>query len=72
MPYPYSMKSACPHIPSDLMNFIDSTYPERCPDKEDSERAIWMYAGKRELVRWLMLTKKIQEENLHDRVLQKC
>lgn len=41
-------------IPKDLVDWLNRTVPERCPDIQDTERAIWMYAGKRELVRSLI------------------
>jgi hypothetical protein len=34
----------------DLLKFLDEQYPHRSPSIQDSERAIWMKAGKRQLV----------------------
>jgi hypothetical protein len=53
------------HIPLysyDLIDELDKLFPERCPDPEDSEREIWMKAGRRELIRSLLIWKE-KEEN---------
>lgn len=46
----------------ELISELDQEYPERCPGPRDTERAIWMNAGKRELVRNLLRRKEITEE----------
>jgi hypothetical protein len=43
-----------PFASVDLIEKLDEMYPEKCPDITDSERAIWMYAGAREVVRRLV------------------
>lgn len=40
-------------INPELVGWLERTIPERCPGPLDAERNIWMYAGKRELVRAL-------------------
>lgn len=40
-------------ISRELVEWLEKTIPERCPDIMDTERAIWMYAGERSLVRKL-------------------
>ena len=43
-----------PILSSDLIEMLDRLIPERCPRAVDSERDIWIYVGKRELVRKLV------------------
>lgn len=43
-----------PQLSLDLVRKLDEMFPERCPSKSDSERDIWIYSGKRELVRFLV------------------
>ena len=56
------------HIPIyavDLIKMLDSMYPEQCPSINEDERSIWMYAGKRELVRHLkFLLEKDNEKGV--------
>lgn len=40
-----------PSFSIDLIKYLDELYPEKCPTVKQKEREIWMYAGKRELVR---------------------
>lgn len=51
-----------PYNASDLILKLDAAFPEKCPDPSMSDREIWMYAGKRELVRGLLSQLKAQEE----------
>lgn len=43
----------CPPLNSDIIQYLDSMIPHRCPSISDEDRAIWMYAGKRELIDFL-------------------
>lgn len=47
----------------DLILQLDKAFPERCPNPSTPDREIWMYAGKRELVRGLVAQLKAQEED---------
>jgi hypothetical protein len=47
-------KSTTPPIPRDLVEWLDRTYPERCPSTGDTLEDIWRYAGARHLVRALL------------------
>lgn len=38
----------------DLVALLDDLVPDKCPTIEMTEREIWMYAGKRELVQKLI------------------
>lgn len=51
-----------PFTSSDLIRRLDQEFPERCPSVTLSDREIWFYAGKRELVRGLLAQLKAQEE----------
>jgi hypothetical protein len=42
-----------PPIDEALIKRLEETIPERCPHITDEDRAIWMYAGQREVVRML-------------------
>lgn len=45
-----------------LVEGLDKLVPHRCPAVSQSEREIWMYAGKRALVDALMVACKRQKE----------
>lgn len=58
-----------PELASDLISLLDEQFPHRCPRPQDNERAIWMYAGQRDLVDTLIAVLKEQDEegNILDR-----
>ena len=62
----------CPVIPKDLVEYLNRTFPERCPDFKDTEREIWFYKGQREIVKWLMYTQKSQEDKQYGYPLKIC
>ena len=39
---------------SDLVQLLDTIYPEQAPNADDSDRVVWMKAGQRDLVRRLL------------------
>ena len=50
---------------SELIESLDKLYPHRCPRVGDTEREIFMYAGKRELIDTLKWTlKQIEDEEV--------
>ena len=49
-----------PPIPPELVRWLEETFPERCPDIDATDRQVWWYAGKRELVRLLTQHAKRQ------------
>ena len=51
-----------PGLNDEVVNALNALYPERCPDPNDLERHIWMYAGARELVRKLVLIRERQRK----------
>jgi hypothetical protein len=43
-----------PALAIDLIEELNKAVPEMCPNATMSDREIWMYAGKRELIRSLL------------------
>lgn len=41
-------------LTQEAINDIDRLFPERAPNPKDTEREIWMKAGERRLVRYLI------------------
>lgn len=39
-----------PSTTIELIDLLDQVFPHKCPKPNESERDIWMYAGKRELI----------------------
>lgn len=52
------------NIPQELVDELNEAYPHRCPDPEDSERQIWMYAGTRQLIDRLTIFAQRQQESI--------
>lgn len=52
-----------PSIPKDLVDYLDAMYAARTliPGAGETDREVWMKLGKRELVEWLIQTRKDQE-----------
>ncbi|WP_157615849.1 hypothetical protein [Rhizobacter sp. Root404] len=44
-----------PHKSEDLVKELNKLYPERSPRIQQSEREIWMEAGRRELINQLIV-----------------
>lgn len=55
-----------PIISNELIAYLQSVYPERSPDPQDSDREIWMKAGASRVIRDLVDLKRVQEENPED------
>ena len=53
-----------PPLDRALIEALDERVPERCPDPSWSDREIWIYAGKRELIRLLKTELEAQEDNI--------
>lgn len=49
-------------LTEELVDGLDKLVPHRCPTASQSEREIWMYAGKRALVDALLVACKRQKE----------
>ncbi len=50
-----------PSLSRDMLETLERAFPERCPRVNDTEREIWMYAGKRDLVRYLWQQLEVTE-----------
>lgn len=48
-----------PYFSKEQLDYLDSLYPERCPDPKWTDREIWIAVGQRKVVRTI---KKIFEE----------
>jgi len=51
-----------PAIPEPLIRVLDEQFPEMSPNPRDDEREIWMKAGERRLIRYLLEQYKRQNE----------
>jgi len=47
------LRKGPPPVPADLVEWLDWLYPEKCPEPNTPDREIWLYAGKRSIVRML-------------------
>jgi len=51
-----------PAIPEPLIRILDKKFPERCPNPNDPEREVWIKAGERKMVRFLIEQYNRQQE----------
>ena len=56
-------KRRIPLISDDLIKYLDSIFPDRCADLQDTEKKVFHKSGQRSVVNHLIKQKKIQEEN---------
>ena len=47
-------------VTKELVEYLEECFPERCPDIQDSERQIFLYAGMRKLVILLRHVYEVQ------------
>ena len=52
-----------PIITSDVVEYLDSIFPEKSADLKDTEKEVFFKGGQRSVVNHLINMKKIQEEN---------
>ena len=52
-----------PVIKEDLLNYLDSIFPEKSADVKDTEKEVFFKGGQRSVVNHLIKQKQIQEEN---------
>ena len=52
-----------PIITSDIVEYLDSIFPEKSADLKDTEKEVFFKGGQRSVVNHLINQKKIQEEN---------
>jgi hypothetical protein len=53
-----------PPIDPATVEWLDALFPERCPDPADSERAVWMAVGARQVVRKIRSIMEAQQKNI--------
>ena len=58
-----SDKLKIPIIREDLIKYLSSLFPDKCPDLKDSEREIYFKSGQRSVVNHLINQFNIQQEN---------
>ena len=52
-----------PIISNELIEYLDSIFPEKSADLKDTEKEVFFKGGQRSVVTHLINQKKIQEEN---------
>jgi hypothetical protein len=60
------MSEQLEYIPShghDVLEMLDSVFPEKSAKLEWTEKEVWFYAGQRSVVQWLLELKRREEEN---------
>ncbi len=55
-------KIEIPTITDELVNYLDSLFPEKCADLEESEKEIFYKSGQRSVVKHLIEKQKQQQE----------
>lgn len=58
-----------PYLPRELIEWLDELIPHRCPNPKDSFEEIWIKAGKRKLVDFLIEKHKKQQKQPNKVVL---
>ena len=56
-------KVQIPIITNDVIEYLDSIFPEKCADLKDTEKEVFFKGGQRSVVNHLIQQKKIQQEN---------
>ena len=56
-------KRRIPIISDDFIKNLDSIFPDRCADLQDTEKQVFYKSGQRSVVNHLIKEKKLQEEN---------
>ena len=51
-----------PTISNELIEYLDSIFPEKSADLKDTEKEVYVKGGQRSVVNHLINQKKIQEE----------
>ena len=52
-----------PIISNELIEYLDSIFPEKSADLKDTEKEVFFKGGQRSVVNHLIKEKQIQEEN---------
>jgi hypothetical protein len=56
-------KVKIPIIKEELIKYLNSLFPDKCPDLKDSEKEIYYKSGQRSVVNHLINQYNIQQEN---------
>ena len=56
-------KVPIPIISKELIEYLNSIFPEKSADLKDTEKEVFFKGGQRSVVKHLIQQKKIQEEN---------
>ena len=55
-----------PHIPEEIVKYLEEVYPDRAPDISMEEKLIWFSAGQVAVVRHLKDQFNLQEETKYN------
>ena len=55
-----------PHIPEEIVKYLEEVYPDRAPDISMEEKLIWFSAGQVAVVRHLKHQFNLQEETKYN------
>tara|TARA_R100001530_G_scaffold57252_1_gene41669 strand:+ start:992 stop:1165 length:174 start_codon:yes stop_codon:yes gene_type:complete len=55
-----------PHIPEEIVKYLEEVYPDRAPDISMEEKLIWFTAGQVAVVRHLKDQFNLQEETKYN------
>lgn len=61
-----SKKVRLPHITDELIEYLESLYPDKAPELDWSDRLVWSKRGEVGVVRHLRHLHKVQNENILD------
>jgi hypothetical protein len=53
-----------PQTADEVVALLDETYPEQCADPSWTDREVWLRAGERRVVRFLIELRRRREEAL--------
>ena len=54
-----------PYVPPDLVNALEGIFPNEVPNKDDSDREIWIKVGTRRVIERLKVEMKRQENEYY-------
>lgn len=57
-----------PATADQVVELLNQRFPDRCPDPKDPEREVWMKAGERRVVQWLLELRRRRDDNLLDSI----
>jgi hypothetical protein len=55
-----------PPISKDLIDTLETLFPDKCPDINDSDRKIWIDAGQQKIIKFMKHQFKLQQEAAKD------